>query len=259
MDFEQRYLALGDSFTEGVGDADPSRPNGVRGWADRVAEALCAEGWGYANLAIRGKKIPQLLSEQIDEAVRLRPTLVTLYAGGNDIMRPKVDIDELVRGYAGAVRSLQDAGAKVVLFTGFDASASPLFGRLVGRTALYNERIRELADTTGATVADYWRWREFADTGYWAVDRLHMNERGHELMSRRVLSVLGREVTGEDPAPLSRPRLNRWEVAKDNGRWVKEHAGPWVRRRLRGTSSGDTLSPRYPEWVSLAADGTVTA
>ena len=37
-----RYVAIGDSFTEGVGDPDPLRPNGLRGWADRVAEVLAA-------------------------------------------------------------------------------------------------------------------------------------------------------------------------------------------------------------------------
>lgn len=260
MEFSQRYLALGDSFTEGVGDPDPGRPNQVRGWADRVAEQLCAngEGWGYANLAIRGKKIPQVLSEQIDAAVRLRPTLVTLYAGGNDIMRPKVDITALMRGYAGAVRRLQDAGARVIIFTGFDASKSALFGTLVGRTALYNERIREVADVTGAELADYWRWRDFADLGYWAVDRLHMNERGHELMSRRVLGVMGQTVEGKDPAPLTRPQLNRLESARDNSKWAVDYMGPWVQRRLKGTSSGDGLSAKYPEWIGLSADGRVS-
>ena len=80
MDFSKRYLALGDSFTEGVGDPDPGRPNAVRGWADRVAEQLCAAGadWGYANLAIRGKKIRQVVAEQVPAALELRPTLVTL-------------------------------------------------------------------------------------------------------------------------------------------------------------------------------------
>lgn len=260
MAFEKRYVALGDSFTEGVGDDDATRPNGVRGWADRVAETLCAagEGWGYANLAIRGKKIPQVLSEQIDAAVSLRPTLVTLYAGGNDIMRPKVDIDALVSGYGHAVKRLKDTGARVVLFTGFDASKSAIFGKLVGRTALYNERIREVADVTGADLADYWRWREFANPGYWAVDRLHMNERGHELMSRRVLDVIGHPVRGSDPQPLSRPQLGAWETTKDNGRWAKEYMGPWVQRRLKGTSSGDNLSAKYPEYVRLGADGAAS-
>src|SRR6187200_2440122 len=49
-----RYVALGDSFTAGVGDPEPLSPGGMRGWADRIAEEL-GEGrgeFGYANLAI---------------------------------------------------------------------------------------------------------------------------------------------------------------------------------------------------------------
>ena len=97
MDFSTRFVALGDSFTEGVGDDDPTRPNGVRGWADRMAERLAAAdaGFGYANLAIRGKKLRQIMAEQVDAAVELKPTLVSIYAGANDILRPRIDIDDL--------------------------------------------------------------------------------------------------------------------------------------------------------------------
>ena len=96
-----RYVALGDSFTEGVGDHDPTLPNGVRGWADRVAEGLAAGApdFGYANLAIRGRKMDAILAEQVEPALALRPDLVSLYAGGNDILRPKVSIDALVQRY----------------------------------------------------------------------------------------------------------------------------------------------------------------
>src|SRR3954449_10094968 len=48
-----RYVAIGDSFTAGVGDPEPLSPGGMRGWADRIAEEL-GEGrgeFGYANLA----------------------------------------------------------------------------------------------------------------------------------------------------------------------------------------------------------------
>ena len=78
-----RYVALGDSFTEGVGDPDPGRPNGVRGWADRAADVLATQtdDFGYANLAIRGRKLQAVLAEQIQPALALEPDLVTIYAG----------------------------------------------------------------------------------------------------------------------------------------------------------------------------------
>lgn len=255
MNAPRRFLALGDSFTEGVGDLDPARPNGVRGWADRVAEVLGTEGWEYANLAIRGKKLPQVLAEQIEPALALQPDVVTLYAGANDLLRPRVDLSTLSRGYLDAVRRLTDSGAEVLLFTGFDLSVSPVFSRVVGRVALYNERVREIADVTGARVADYWRWREFGQPGYWAEDRMHMNERGHALMARRILDLLGRPQPGADPEPLPEPVLSRRDRLAENSRWAVQYAGPWVQRRLKGTSSGDTLQARYPHWVRLGEDG----
>ncbi|WP_037225338.1 SGNH/GDSL hydrolase family protein, partial [Rhodococcus sp. R1101] len=94
MGFE-RYVALGDSFTEGVGDPDPSRPNGLRGWADLVAGELArrSENFAYANLAIRGRLLRPIIDEQLGTAVAMRPDLVTIYAGGNNLMRPKLDLD----------------------------------------------------------------------------------------------------------------------------------------------------------------------
>ncbi|MCW2775627.1 MAG: putative lipase, partial [Nocardioides sp.] len=117
-----RYVALGDSFTEGVGDPDPARPNGLRGWADRVAEVLAAEtaDFGYANLAIRGRKLPAILDEQLEPALALEPDLVTIYAGANDILRPKVDIDAIVGRYDEALGRLAGSGARLLVFTAFD-------------------------------------------------------------------------------------------------------------------------------------------
>ncbi len=108
------YVALGDSFTEGVGDPDVSRPNGVRGWADRVAEVLGTldEGFRYANLAVRGRKLQGVLDEQLEPALALGPDLVTVYAGGNDILRPSVDIDAILAPYADAVARLRGGCAR---------------------------------------------------------------------------------------------------------------------------------------------------
>ncbi|APF41308.1 SGNH/GDSL hydrolase family protein [Neomicrococcus aestuarii] len=253
MEFSNRFVAIGDSFTEGMGDPDSSRPNGVRGWADRVAEQLCASdpSWGYANLAIRGKKIRQVVDEQLEPALALKPTLVTMYAGGNDILRPQVDIDALMAEYAAMVRKLRASGSSVVLFTGFDSSASSVFGKTRGRTAIYNEFVREVADETGAVIADYWRWREFQDWRYWAEDRLHMGAPGHTLMAKKILEVLAHESSIETPHLNERPAKTRLQELADNAKWTKEFVGPWVQRRLTGRSSGDGLSPKYPQYVRL--------
>ncbi|MGO3886984.1 MAG: SGNH/GDSL hydrolase family protein, partial [Mycetocola sp.] len=90
-----RYVAIGDSFTEGIGDPEPSAPGGNRGWADRVAEQLSrgVDDFAYANLAVRGKLIAQIATAQIEPALDLRPDLITFSAGGNDVLRPGSDPD----------------------------------------------------------------------------------------------------------------------------------------------------------------------
>lgn len=255
MDFDKRYVAIGDSFSEGVGDPAPERPNGVRGWTDRVAEQLIAadDSWGYANLAIRGKKLPQIVDEQVPEAIKLKPTLVTISAGGNDILRPRVDVEAIARQLDGALGELKDTGADVVVFTGFDVSNSPLFSATLGRVALFNERLREIADHRGVVIADYWRWREFQNFGYWDEDRLHMNTAGHTLMASRILELLRAEHSIEVPELSTPAARSRVEFLKENAAWAKTHLLPWVKRRLTGTSSGDNMSPKYPEYVQVTA------
>ena len=251
------YVALGDSFTEGVGDPDPQRPNGVRGWADRVAEVMAGHdpAFRYANLAIRGRKMRHILDEQLEPALAMGPDLVSVYAGGNDILRPRVDIDLLVASYTDGLRRLREAGAHLVLFTGFDLGWAPMFGRLRGRVAVYNELVREVADETDATLVDFWRMREYRDPRMWDVDRIHMSSVGHRHMAVAVLDALGvAHSMTLDPLP-DLPALTRSQRREADVAWARTHAAPWVQRRLTGRSSGDDLRPRYPSLATVAQEG----
>ncbi|OSM43844.1 SGNH/GDSL hydrolase family protein [Nesterenkonia sp. PF2B19] len=250
--FEKRFVALGDSFTEGVGDIDPSSPNDCRGWADRVAAQLIANdsSWGYANLAIRGKKLTQVIEEQLEAALAMEPTLVTLYAGGNDILRPAVNIDGLMARYRLAAQKLVDTGARVVLFTGFDSAKAPLFNMTRGRTAIYNEHVRKIADDFDTDLVDFWHMKQFQDWRYWDVDRMHLGIAGHTEMAKQVLEVLGETDEIEDPEIDELPPQTLVERTVDHVSWGREHLLPWVKRRVTGRSSGDDMSPKYPELTS---------
>ncbi|MCX2949333.1 SGNH/GDSL hydrolase family protein [Lentzea sp. NEAU-D7] len=245
----KRFVALGDSFTEGVGDEDAGRPNGVRGWADRVADVMGAADpeFTYANLAVRGRLLPQVLGEQLERALAMKPDLVSLYAGGNDLMRPKVDIDALMRRYRAAVARLTNAGARVILFTGVDGGDDPVFRKMRGRVAIYNEHVRAIAAEHACVLGDMWNMRQLRDRRMWSPDRLHLNSAGHAEVAITVLDALGvphsleRTVLGM--APLVDRRVRRAEDWK----WAREHVVPWVMRRVRGESSGDVIRPRRPE------------
>lgn len=256
-----RWVALGDSMTEGVGDPDPARPNGVRGWADLVAEQLTAAhpGTGYANLAVRGRLLRGIVEEQLDPCLALEPTLVSLYAGGNDMLRPRADVDALMEVYEGAVARLRSSGAQVVLFTAFDPGQEAPTAWTRPRQALYNEHVREIADRHGCLVLDYWRMRELQDWRYWAVDRLHMSPAGHAFVAARMLDLLGVPHALELPPADRLPVTATPGVLKEDLYWAREYLLPWIGRRLRGTSSGDAVAARYPRYTTLTPRPVVPA
>jgi len=239
-----RFVAIGDSFTEGVGD-EPV-PGVVRGWAD-----LVAQGWadatrtpvGYANLAIRGKLARAIVDEQLEPALALRPTHLSFNGGGNDMLRPRTPLARLADLFAHVLRRCDEEGVTLILMSGANPSRQLPFGRIVQRrgdllSALVDERF---AGRDDIVRADNWPDRELGTPRYWAPDRLHVNSRGHHRVAARVLSALGLE-----------PRPEWWDFSEapevawlGRSEYMREHLAPWVRRRLTGTSSGDGREPKY--------------
>jgi lysophospholipase L1-like esterase len=244
-----RYVAIGDSFTEGIGDPEPLSPGGSRGWADRVAEVLSqqTDDFSYANLAIRGRLLRQILDEQVEPALILRPDLITISAGGNDIIRPNTDPDDVAARLETGIERLRSSGATVVLFNGPDIGMTPVLGRMRGKVAIYNENLRAIALRHDLIVADMWALRELKDPRMWAPDRLHFSPIGHTTIARMVLGALNVENDLEpfNPDPLP-PRPWRLARAEDMG-WAREYLVPWVLRRIRHQSSGDGVTPKRPD------------
>ncbi|HKY58970.1 MAG TPA: SGNH/GDSL hydrolase family protein [Aeromicrobium sp.] len=251
----QRYVALGDSFTEGVGDPDPMRPNGWRGWADRVAEALAASAgpqFGYANLAIRGRKLPAIIDEQLEPALALEPDLVTIHGGGNDVLRPRADIDALAARYDEAVGRLAGSGARVVMFTIADPGLNPVMRLIRGRTAIFNEWAREIAERHDATLVDLWRMRGWKVAEILDEDRLHLNAVGHQGIAIAVLDALGVSHQLEPLTPAAAPALSSAEQRRADIAWARQHLAPWIHRRVTGRSSGDGVTPKWPTLTPIA-------
>lgn len=244
-----RYVALGDSFTEGIGDPEPASPGGHRGWADRVAEVLSqgTDDLAYANLAVRGKLIGQVVAEQVEPALALRPDLVTLSAGGNDVIRPGTDPDLIAARCEVAVRRLARDGAQIVLFTGADIGFSPVFRHLRGKVAIYNENLRAIAARYDCVVADLWGLSEIRDARMWAPDRLHLNALGHHTVARMVLDALNVPNALEPQRPEPMPGTTGRRARTEDLAWAREYLVPWVLRRVRHQSSGDHVLPKRPE------------
>lgn len=239
---------MGDSFTEGIGDPEPSSPGGNRGWADRVAEELNrgSEDFKYANLAIRGRLLDQILGEQLQPALELKPDLISISAGGNDLIRPGSDPDALAEQLDVAVGQMTAGGATVLLLNGPDIRDTPVLGMVRGRVAIYNENLRTIASRHDAVVGDMWSLRQLGDTQMWAGDRLHFSPLGHHTIAIMVLQALNvrHSLVPLEPKPLP---PQKWQVARaEDLVWAREFLFPWVLRRLRHQSSGDGITAKRP-------------
>lgn len=243
-----RYVALGDSFTEGIGDDDPHSPGGNRGWADRVAEQLShgADDFAYANLAIRGRLITQIFDEQAGPALELKPDLISLCAGGNDVIRPGGDPDAIADKLDALMRVLATSNATILLFTGPDIRDTPMLGGIRGKVAIYNENVRTIAARYDAVVADMWSLRELHQPRMWADDRLHFSPLGHHTIAAMALDALNVPHNLQHLEP-SEAEIKKWrEARRDDLIWARTHLAPWVVRRIRHQSSGDGISPKRP-------------
>jgi len=248
-----RFVAIGDSFTEGVGD-EPA-PGVVRGWAD-----LVAQGWAdavagptgqdtveYANLAIRGKLAQPIIDEQLEPALALRPTHLSFNGGGNDMLRPRTPLGHIADLFAHVLRRCDEEGVRLIVLSGGNPSGRLPMGRLVQRRGdqLSELVAARLTDRPDVVRALNWPDRELAGEDYWAPDRLHLNSRGHHRVAARVLTSLGLEPRPEWWSFTDLPQAQRLGRAA----YVRQHLGPWVRRRLTGTSSGDGREPKYPTFT----------
>ena len=100
---------------------------------------------------MRGKLIQQIIDEQIEPALALRPDLITISAGGNDVIRPGTDPDEISARFEYAIERLSRDHATIVIFTGVDVGFSPVFRGIRGKVAIYNENLR--SDRQRSTTA----------------------------------------------------------------------------------------------------------
>ncbi|HET7399965.1 MAG TPA: SGNH/GDSL hydrolase family protein [Intrasporangium sp.] len=256
-----RYVAVGDSFTEGMCDDDPALASGgeYAGWADRLAAHLselaqaAGQGFGYANLAVRGRKLADVVGPQLDSALALEPDLVSIVGGGNDILRPKADLDALASSLEEAVKRTRATGADVLLATPVDPADAPLVRATRGRAAVHAANIWSIARRHGCHVVDQWGLHALRDWRMWSEDRIHMTSEGHRRVALAALEALGIPTERADwSTPLEpAPPISRREALQANAQWARDYVGPWVHRRLTGRSSGDLRRPKRPAVTPL--------
>jgi len=250
----RRFVALGDSQTEGVGD-EPNPDGTARGWADRFAVQLAQDQGDllYANLAVRGCRVREVLEQQVPAALGLEPDLASAIVGVNDVIRPRFSLAQTVAGLEAIHRSLTGQGAVVLSATIPDISVISPAARLIrGRLCRFNDAVRAISNSHGGILIDLEHWPEVADPGMWCADRLHLSPAGHmRLADAASGAVLGREVAPL-PARMASDPQPAWRFDREIG-WVVRYLAPWALRRVTGRSSGDGRIAKRPNLGPIGA------
>ncbi|WP_433612047.1 SGNH/GDSL hydrolase family protein [Prescottella agglutinans] len=252
-------MAIGDSQSEGLNDGDDLR--GYRGWADRLAERLAEVNPDvcYANLAIRGRLARQVREEQLGPALALRPDLASVVAGVNDLLRPKFEPVAIAAELEIAFEALTASGARVLTMAFPTLGAGMPGGRaIMARISALNTEIRTAAARHNVAVIDLEVYPVATDPRLWSWDRLHLNADGHDRLAAAaatVLGVPGTDLSWQDSLGPLPPVTALGRIGADT-RWAVRFLGPWLGRRVRGTSSGAGRVAKRPELMPVRREGS---
>ncbi|MFJ4688488.1 SGNH/GDSL hydrolase family protein [Streptomyces sp. NPDC088789] len=241
-------VAVGDSFTEGMSDLLPD--GSYRGWADLLAARMAARtpGFRYANLAVRGKLIGQIVDEQVGVAAAMGADVITLVGGLNDTLRPQCDMGRVRALLTEAVETLAPSCGQLVLMRS-PGRQGPVLERFRPRMEELFSCVDDLAARHGALVVDLYGAPSLSDPRVWDVDRLHLTAEGHRRVAEAVWQSLGQPPEDPDwrlPMPPSAPP--GWAARRvADARFARQHLLPWIGRRITGRSSGDGRSAKRPD------------
>lgn len=245
-----RYVALGDSLTEGLGDDRFEQDRIFAGWADRLAvllnedAKLAGEDFLYANLAVRSRNSHEILSDQVAEALLLEPDLVTIMAGANDLWRPRKRWDAIRQEFVEAINTLKSVGATVILTNCINPVHHWSFRAGARRAKVLTKLIEEVASEQNVAVVDVYRSPTLRRIRVWSTDYVHFGARGHAHVANKAAKILGLPFRME--TPVLQPRLKDKMTIREHLVWIYEHVTPFVGRRIRGIAAGDGIKPKRP-------------
>ncbi|WP_141933169.1 glycosyltransferase [Microbacterium sp. SLBN-146] len=254
----EKYVALGDSLTEGLCDTSRMPGGAYRGWADRLAQLLAHDDAAgaelrYANLAVRSRRIRDLTRDQVPRALALKPDLVSLFMGANDLVAGRADPVALAAEFEESVRRLRACDIDVLVVTPF--LPHRLSARIFAtRFAIYASELRRIAAAHRAFLLDLEAHPAIGKLDMWADDKVHLRSRGHRFLAYRAADALGvpdaEALGGLDAA------LHADDDTPVSGGWLTRDALPWVWRRVRGRTAGDGLVAKHDDYVLIRrADG----
>ncbi|MBE8475148.1 SGNH/GDSL hydrolase family protein [Streptomyces justiciae] len=267
-----RFVALGDSLTEGVGDPVG---DGWRGWA-----ALLADGLGpaveFTNLAVSGAQTRDVLERQLPAGLALRPDVVSVVVGVNDTLRCTFDIHAVAARLDAVYAAFTEQGALLLTACLPDPGAmlglpGALASPLARRQRAVNSVVHALSERYGAVHLHAAEGAWITDRAMWSADRLHPGERGHRQLAVRFHAVLAEAGLATGAAPSPEPEspqpttsASLWWLATAGTGWVARRctdllpqllrlAADEMRHRARGTSARLDLGATAAVSAALSA------
>ncbi|WCN06276.1 SGNH/GDSL hydrolase family protein [Streptomyces sp. M92] len=241
-----RFVALGDSLTEGVGDPVG---DGWRGWAALLAAGLAEEPAEFTNLAVSGAQTLDVAGRQLPAGLALRPDVVSVVVGVNDTLRRTFDVGAVAARLDTVYAAFTAQGALLITaclpdpgtMLGLPGALARPLGR---RQRAVNAVVHALSDRYGAVHLHACEGDWTTDRAMWSADRLHPGERGHRQLARRFHALLAERGAATGPAPS--PDAGSPAPTRSASLWWLATAGTgWVARRC-----ADLL----PQLLTLAAD-----
>ncbi len=250
-----RYVALGDSLTEGLGDRDFWSNRQNKGWADRFAVLIAAElsaenrRLDYANLAVRSRRAESILTEQVKRAIELRPDLVTLMAGANDLWRPTGKLTKLEHLFREAIEGLQSSGVRIVLATTIRPNHHWAFRMGLSRATRLTGLLRELAEQYQLELLDIYASVSLRRQRFWSPDMVHFGERGHIHVANRAAKLIGLSHRLTVP-PFEQPPKD-YQTLREAAVWIWRYVVPFMNRVLRRVTAGDGVTAKHTNYVAV--------
>ncbi|MBO0675940.1 SGNH/GDSL hydrolase family protein [Mycolicibacterium sp. S2-37] len=245
----RRYVAIGDSQTEGLWDTDGD--GNLMGFADRLAAQIDSlhPGLLYANLAVRGRRIADVLYDQLPVALSMRPDLITVCIGMNDATRPGGLFSHALADLETVYTHLADSGATVVTTTFPDIARIVPVGRVLdGRVRRINAVIRAATARHGFRLVDLFGAASMIEPATWSSDRVHGSARGHALFAAAAAEALDLPDSDDSwaQADSTAPGPSLVSSVSSQVLWTQNMLMPWVWRHMRGLPTAHGHGPRRP-------------
>ncbi|MGE7888484.1 SGNH/GDSL hydrolase family protein [Bacillus cereus] len=188
----KRFVAIGDSFTEGIGDEVEGIA--LKSWVDHFVQ-LCENDIEYANFAKRGLVTKEIRSQQLEKALTFKPDLVSLIAGANDVLKGRWNHNVYKNDMEFMIDSLSKAGSDIIIANLPDFTVRLPFAaekkQVIKEQLLEaNDVILSLSREYKLHHVDFWNHQLVNDNTLWSTDLIHPNSKGYVKVAELIFSSL---------------------------------------------------------------------